>query len=257
MTEAELLNLAKTEALKTTLTPDKFLLQVRTLPAYDYKQAHWYKAMKALEQLKYLPTPPPTPSPYGTRLDAGVFAGRGIMLGSNPDVWGQALELARGGYVDVVARIPAMPAHNWSMFTAIGCGVVIWLPPEVTAPDVHIVQAESQSEWDKAVRFSAAPACCLNFWGYGRMDGRVALVEQYLNEGWGVDFGIFKNYTAQGAKAVIPVCGGYHANGRGDAEAARLYESLGKLPFPGFWVYCGESMMTPETVEVLKAWRPA
>lgn len=199
------------------------------------------------------PKPPPAPvAPYGTKADAGVFAGRGIMLGSNPDVWGQAHDLA--DHLEVVASIPAASYHVKSLFKDTSVRVVEWCPPEVKAVS-DIMQAESQAEWNAGNHL--APGICANSWTYGRFDNRVALVEAYFNEGWGVDFGIFINYTAQGAKAVIPVCGGYHAAGRSDAESARLYEALGKLPFPGFWMYAGESMLTAESVEVLKAWKPS
>ncbi len=198
------------------------------------------------------PPPPPTTLTYGSKLSAAPFAGRGIMLGSNPDVWGQALELAKTGHLEVAACIPSMPIIDKRRLADAGAVIVTWCPPEVHA-SAEIVQAESQTEWNTMDH--TVPGYCANFWGYGRFDGKVALVEAYYNEGWGVDFGIYKNYTAQGAKAVIPVCGGYSATARSDAESARLYEALGKLPFPGFWMYAGESMLTAESVEVLKGWK--
>jgi hypothetical protein len=99
----------------------------------------------------------------------------------------------------------------------------------------------------------------LNSWEYGWFPSdTVALVEAYYNEGQGLDFGIYKNYMAEGASAVIPVCGGYSALGRGDEASAIIYSSLWTShPFPGFWMYAGESYITPESVEVLKAWKPA
>lgn len=198
------------------------------------------------------PKPPPAPvAPYGTKADAGVFAGRGIMLGSNEDVWGQALDLAKDGNVEVVAATPPTADRVREMFKE-HARVVVWSPPELHV-DADITQAESQTEWD---HMGNGSGICANSWTYGRFDNRVALVECYWNEGWGVDFGIYANYVSQGAQAVIPVCGAYHANGRSDQESARLYEALGKLPFPGLWFYCGESLMTPECVEVLKAWVP-
>lgn len=175
------------------------------------------------------------------------------MLGSNPDVWAQALGLARGGYLEVVAFTPTTPKATIDSFPA-GVQKVIWCPPEIDEV-ADIVEAESQAMWNAADH--SAPGITLNYWGYGRLDGKVALVESYYNEGWGLDFGVFKNYTAQGARAVIPVCGGYSASGRSDAESARIYQSLGTLPFPGFWMYAGESYLTAESVEVLKAWKPS
>lgn len=249
VTEAELLAVAASRAKQTTISWDEYLNRVRTNPKYDYKSTRWYKAGVALEQIKHLPPPPPpVVAPYGTKANAGVFAGRGIMLGSNPDVWNQALGLAKSGYLDVAAFIPSTPR---SVIDSFPCERVIWCPPEIhEAADV--VQAESQPEWNAADH--TAPGVVLNWWGYGRLDNKVALVEAYYNEGWGVDFGIFNNYVSQGAKAVIPVCGGYHAAGRSDAESARLYQSLGTLPFPGFWMFAGESLLTPNSVAVLKAW---
>lgn len=175
------------------------------------------------------------------------------MLGSNPDVWDQALGLVKSGHLEVVACVPSTPSSAVKSFTEAGARAVIWCPPEVhDAADV--VQAENQVEWNAADHSS--PGIVVNSWAYGRFDGRVALVETYYNEGWGVDFGVFKNYTSQGAKAVIPVCGGYSAPGRSDAESARLYDSLAQLPFPGFWMYAGESYLTEESVAVLKSWQP-
>jgi hypothetical protein len=103
-------------------------------------------------------------------------------------------------------------------------------------------------------------AVVLNSWKYGTFPPRtVALVEAYYNEGQGLDFGIYKNYPAAGATATIPVCGGYSAGGRSDVDSAHIYHSLATWtggPFPGFWMYAGESYITPESVEVLKAWKP-
>lgn len=208
----------------------------------------WAWMRLAEESQKPKPIKPPV-SPYGTKQDAGLFSGRGIMLGSNPDVWGQALELAKAHQLEVVAATPVTYLRVLNLFNG-HATVVIWCPPEVKE-GAHITQAESQNEWN---HMGNSLGVCANSWTYGRFDNKVALVECYYNEAWGVDFGIFKNYTSQGAKAVIPVCGGYHANGRSDAESARLYQSLGTLPFPGFWMYAGESLLTQESVEVLKAW---
>lgn len=246
MTEAELLAVAASQAKQTTRSWDAWLNDIRTNKDYDYRQARWYKAGAALEQVKHLPSPPqPT---YGTKATAGPFAGRGIMLGGNPDVWEQALGLVVGGFVEVVACTPPTPLSAIYAFRNVGAGVVIWCPPEIDSA-ADITQAENQGQWDEADRL--APGVVVNYWAYGRFDGRVALVETYYNEGWGVDFGIFKNYMNQGASAVIPVCGGYAASGRPNAVAAALYENLGKLPFPGFWMYAGESLLTDESVAVL------
>lgn len=193
-------------------------------------------------------TPPPASSaPYGTAAQAGELRGRGIMLGSNPDVWDQAKALARQGLVDVVAVIPGTGA-------TFPCRVITWLPPERDPVPVYLTQAENQVQWDEHVAGGDNPGVILNSWTYGKMNGRVAMVEAYYNEGWGVDFGVFHNYTLQGADAVVPLVGGYSAAGRGDAEAAAIYASLAKLPFPGFWAYAGESPLTPETVQVLTRW---
>lgn len=214
-----------------------------TVPA-----SYWTRLKAFLAARKKPPSPPPPP--YGTKESAGPFAGRGIMLGSNPDVWAQALELVKDGHCEVVAVTPSTPKETIKEFTGAGAEVVVWCPPEVhDAADV--VQAESQTEWNAADH--TAPGIVVNSWVYGKFYGRVALVEAYYNEGWGVDFGVYKNYSSQGAKAVIPVCGGYSASGRSDTESAVLYAHLAELPFPGFWMYAGESYLTDQSVAVLKA----
>ncbi|HTK76738.1 MAG TPA: hypothetical protein VL371_15830 [Gemmataceae bacterium] len=80
MTAAELLALAQKEALQTTVTPSEFLLAVRTKPSYDFHQAHWFKAMQALELLKHPPPPPPPPKPPPTD---SLFSGKGVFTTSN------------------------------------------------------------------------------------------------------------------------------------------------------------------------------
>lgn len=202
------------------------------------------------------PAPPAQP-PYGV---AGPYKGRGIMLGGNPDVWDQALTLSRRGHVEVVAVIPSTP-QDWRDKLAEHSRVVDWYPPEVGgARRGELEQAENQGEWDRALTHEPAGIAC-NWWGYGRFPKLcVALVECYYNEGQAVDFGIFKNYTAQGAMGVVPLCGGYSAPGRSNEEAAAIYHHLATWsggPFPGFWMYAGESLITPESVAVLVNWKPS
>lgn len=246
-------------ARKTKISFDEWVLKLRK-PGYRYMGTEWYRAGKALEaeakQLAPVPVPPKPPSPdapFGTTADAGLYAGRGIMLGGNPDVWDQAIALARDGWVDVVAVIPGTP---WAQFP---CRVVTWVPPELEPAPGHIHQAENSTEW-RAATVRDPAAICLNSWEYGRFPvGTVALVEAYYNEGWGLNFEEFRNYMTQGAKAVIPLCGGYSAAGRSDVEAARIYASLATWSgewFPGFWMFAGESYLTPESVAALKAWTP-
>lgn len=185
--------------------------------------------------------------PYG---DAGSFKGRGVFLGSNPDVWEQASLLAKQGHLETVAVTPGTP------LTGFPCFVMHWIPPEQEPAVGAIHQAENQREWNTALEQKPA-AIVLNAWTYGRFpSGTVAMVESYWNEGWGVDFGIYQNYMSQGASAVVPVCGGYAAQGRSNEESARLYANLSKLPFSGFWMFAGESPLTDESVEVLKGWTP-
>jgi hypothetical protein len=259
-TEAELLSTAKHEALQTTVPWAQWVRDVQTKENYDPTQAHWYHAGQALEGLKHLSAPPVTPPPttppsYGTIASATPFAGRGIMLGSNPDVWDQALGIARERCLEVVAHIPGLPLQFIKDFTDLGVATVQWLPPHLTG-NAHILQSENVGEWVKIATFTKL-GICTNSWTYGKFTNKVALVEVYYNEGWGVDFNIFKNYMAQEARAVIPVCGGYSAPGRSDQESARLYQSLStSVDTPGFWMYAGESLITPQSVEVLKAWRP-
>lgn len=222
----------------------------------------WGRALALLEKIgepPLPPTPPAASSPFG---EAGPFAGRGIMLGSNPDVWDQALTLAKAGQLEAVAVTPSTPQSARQKFTDHGATVTVWYPPELTAPFRlgFVEQAEGQAEWARAV--SRMPrGIVLNAWTYGRFPvACVALVEAYYNEGWGVDFGVFQNYMAQGAAGVVPVCGGYSAPGRSDAESAGLYQQLSTWsvgPFPGFWMYAGESLITSESLAVLKAWRPS
>lgn len=212
----------------------------------------------AIETRPHAPAPVPTPpvprppsAPFG---DAGQFAGRGIMLGSTRDVWDQAIGIHREGYCDVVAVIPGTPRSYFPE----SLRVVTWVPPEVepSAGDIH--QAENQTEWMRA-KSHDPEGIALNSWTYGRLEGTVALVECYYNEGWGVDFGVFANYMAQGARGVVPLGGGYSASGRTDAEAGAIYMHLATWPggsFPGFWMYAGESYLTAESIEALKAWRP-
>ena len=61
MNEHDLLALARSEALKTTTTPEQYLRAVRTAhdPTTYISNSHWRKAMQALEQLKHLPAPAP------------------------------------------------------------------------------------------------------------------------------------------------------------------------------------------------------
>lgn len=258
--EAELLALARSEALKTTTTPDEFIKAVRNTKVRDYpfRQSHWFKAMQALEGLKHTPKPPAAPkTPFG---DAGVFAGRGIMLGSNRDVWNQAHAIAKDGCLEVVAATPTTLLSVAALFGDTQVRVKAWWPPEAQGQHVgQIEQAENQPEWDEAVKHLPS-AIALNSWEYGKFPAAtVALVEAYYNEGIGVDFGVFPNYMAQGAQGVVPLCGGYSAQGRGDAESAAIYQHLATWsggPFPGFWMYAGESMLTAESEAVLRAWKP-
>lgn len=74
MTEAELLALARSEALKTTTTPDKFLAQVKSKPHFSYQKTHWFKAMQALEQLKHQPAPPSAGPDLSVARNLLVFA---------------------------------------------------------------------------------------------------------------------------------------------------------------------------------------
>lgn len=231
-------------------------------PGTTYKSTAGYKAGAALyAETHSSPSPTPTPpqpgASFGTVAAAGVFAGRGIMLGSNRDVWDQAIRLHRDGFCDVVAIIPGTPRDYFPG----SLRVVTWFPPELKTLTRNgaTEQAEGQGEWDFAIQHFPR-AIALNSWTYGRFpDGGVALVELYANEGWGLNFEEFRNYGAQGAKATIPLCGGYSAPGRTDEEAGRIYESLATWSggrFPGFWMYAGESYLTPQSVAALKAWKP-
>ncbi len=194
-----------------------------------------------------VPPPPPPAATFGV---ADEFQGRGIMLGSNPDVWDQARQLAKDGHVEVVAVLPGTAA-------TFPCGVVTWVPPELEPHPGMIHQAEGPGEWAEAISHMPA-GIALNSWEYGTFPtGCVALVEAYYNEGWGLNFDEFYNYMAQGAQGVVPLCGGWSSTGRSDAEAARIYNSLATWGpgFPGFWMFAGESYLTDESVAVLKAWR--
>lgn len=185
-------------------------------------------------------------APFGTKAAAGVFSGRGVMVGSNPDVWDQV----RGLPVDVVAVIPGTGADNFPLQR-----VVIWAPPQLEPCAANLHQAENTAEWAVV---KDHPNLILNSWEYGPLPGKIILVECYWNEGWGVDFGIFRKYMDAGAKAVIPLLGGYVTAAYPDANAtvqAQLCEwSKTYGPFPGIWWYAGESYLTPESVGVLKAW---
>lgn len=213
-------------------------------------------AWDALEHVAAaLASPQPSPKPveatsFGSAHAAGVFAGRGIMLGSNPDVWAQARQLAQQGFCDVAAVIPG------TVFDFSPARVVVWHPPQFhgSAP---CVQAESQAEWDK-VKNLTWDAIAINSRSYGRLDGKVALVEAYYNDGQAADFNYFQGYSDLGASAVLPLGGGY-SSAVSDAEAGAIYMDLaewatGKMP--GYWMYAGESMLTAESIAALKAWRP-
>lgn len=190
------------------------------------------------------------PAGFGS---AGIFHGRGIMLGSNRDVWGQAVSIHRDGGCDVVAVVPGTPRS----FFPNSLKVVGWVPPHLEPRDSNIHQAENPNEWANIVADPLAEGACLNSWEYGKLNGQVALVEIYANEGWPLNFEEFKNYMPQGASGVVPLCGGYHAGGRSDADSAAIYASLAKwASWPGFWMYAGESYLTDESVAVLKAWKP-
>lgn len=207
------------------------------------------------------------PARYGSRAAAGPFAGVGVMLGWNPDVWNQALELAHGGVLDCAAVAPGTSLDFTGDLADAGCKVVVWQPPEAAGENDpaelvrkynaagYIGQAESQTQWDQAIsdvaKVEVPTAIVLNYWGYGRFPkGCVALVEVYANElGQGVDFGVFAYYMQQGAAAVVIVPGMYSA-GIPDDQAAATYASL-PADLPGVMGYAGESMITPESLAVL------
>lgn len=229
--------------------------------------ALWTRIKNAGQTAKHInidrhatPAPPPPPPPVVGFGNAGQFAGRGIMLGGNADSWDQALALARADSLEAVAVVPTTPASWRKLFTDEGVRVCDWFPPEPTDPRSHVIeQAEGQDEWNRALTREPA-AIVLNSWKYGQFPaGCVALVEAYYNEGWGVNFEVFKNYMPQHADGVVPLCGGYSAPGRSDDESAAIYQHLATWtggPFPGFWMYAGEDLLTPQSVAVLKAWRP-
>lgn len=62
MTDQELLAQAAQHARKAKITADDYLSRVRWNGLYDYKKTEWYKAIKALQQLREQPTPPPVPA---------------------------------------------------------------------------------------------------------------------------------------------------------------------------------------------------
>lgn len=258
MTDAQLRDQALTHLRRMTVPWKTWEANVKAGKYRNPGATEGGKAKALLDQIGR-PTPappPPTAHPFG---DAGVYAGRGIMLGSNSDVWDQALGLAREKCLEVVAVIPSTPPEARKEFTDLGVRVVVWYPPELVELRVgQVEQVEGQSEWDRVIR-RHPNGIVLNSWTYGQFPlSCVALVEAYYNEGWGVDFEVFKNYMPQGPSGVVPVCGGYSAPGRSDAEAAALYQHLSTWsggPFPGFWMYAGESLLTAESVAVLKAWR--
>jgi len=258
MTEAELLAQIHQLAHQATIGAAEWVNRTRD-PKYNWRATKYGQVLLAADQIRQLPDhPPPPPLPsapsYGSAVDAAPFAGRGIMLGSNPDVWEQARQIANDGCLEVVACIPSMPISERAKFGS-RIRVVVWNPPQFHGP-AEIVQAENQNEWNNNTG-TGEHGICANSWTYGSFHTRVALVEAYYNEGQGLDFGIFRNYMAKGAKAVIPVCGGYSAQGRSDAESARLYASLAvSVDTPGFWMYAGESLLTPESEAVLRAWKP-
>jgi len=186
-------------------------------------------------------------SPFGTATEAGQFAGRGVMVGGNADVWNQVKKLD----VDVVAVIPG------TGFDFSPARTIVWHPPQFHG-GAPIVQAESQAEWN-TVKDLAWDAISINAREYGRLDGKVAIVEAYYNEGQGADFNYFKGYVDLGARAVIPMIGGYSAPGRSDAEAGAIYRDLAEWAsgrMPGFWAFAGESLLTDESIEALALWRP-
>lgn len=264
MTQEELMRAALEEMHKATITPSVWAGRIRDgYPEgsrYNYMSTHNYKAQDLLYKASRTPSgSTPAPIPASTFGDAGIFSGRGIMLGSNTDVWDQAYGLANNEYLEVVAVTPSMPQAEREKF-AEKVRVVVWYPPELHGPRTgQIEQAESQTEWNAATSLHPS-AICLNSWVYGAFpQNAIALVEAYYNEGWGVNFEVYKNYIPQGAKAVIPVCGGYSATGRTDVASAGWYDALANWSggsFPGFWMYAGESLITPESLTVLKNWKP-
>lgn len=198
--------------------------------------------------------------PFGSQAAAGPFAGAGIMLGSNPDVWKQARELVDEGLIQVVAVIPG------TTFDFGKARVVTWQPPEQQPDPLHtnILQAENQAQWDAnraALEQITEPrAWVLNHWAYGEFPARtVALVEAYANDG-PVDFGgpvagspngeVFTRYRAAGAAAVIAVPGLY-TSARPDEEAADVYRSL-PHGLPGVMGYAGEDMISEEILPAIR-----
>lgn len=114
MTREELLAVAEFEALASSQSWDDFLATVRSKKNYNYKQAHWYTAGNALEQLKHLaPVPTPDPVPPSTQ----GFDGSNVLdsvipsLGSAISVYSASdfntkLAAAKGG--DIINVMPGV-----------------------------------------------------------------------------------------------------------------------------------------------------
>lgn len=200
-------------------------------------------------------TKPPAANPFGSKTAAGRFAGAGIMLGSNPDVWHQAAQLAAARVIQVVAVLPGTPPQLFAP-----ARVVVWQPPEQEPLEgTDILQAENQAQWD-TIRPHNPVGIVLNHWAYGKFPaGTVALVECYATDG-PVDFGgpvgdrpngeMFTRYIAAGASAVVAVPSGY-PNVVPVEQAAAIYKTLPK-DLPGVMVYAGEDPVDDTILAALR-----